>query len=82
MQESEETSLHIVNTELLETVNAGRDTGEDIFPTYHDLKDKDQWDDMDTLKIRAFKEYQYQDNYPEMKRLTNDFAKILSLIHI
>jgi len=77
MQESNETSLRNVNTELLEKVNAGRDTGKDIFPTYHDLKDKEQWDNMDTLKIRAFDEYQYQDDYPEIKRLTNDFAKIL-----
>ena len=31
MSSSDETSLHNVNTELLEKVNAGRDTGEDIF---------------------------------------------------
>ena len=32
MNSREDTSLHTVNTELLEKVNAGRETGEDIFP--------------------------------------------------
>lgn len=77
MSLSDETSLHNVNTELLEKVNAGRDTGEDIFPTYHDLKDKEQWDNMNTLKVRSFDEYQFQTDYPEMKRLTNDFGNII-----
>ena len=77
MSSSDETSLHTVNTELLEKVNAGRDTGEDIFPTYHDLKDKEQWDNMNTLKVRSFDEYQFQTDYPEMKRLTNDFGNII-----
>jgi len=77
MSSSDETSLHTVNTELLEKVNAGRDTGEDIFPTYHDLKDKKQWDNMNTLKVRSFDEYQFQTDYPEMKRLTNDFGNII-----
>lgn len=77
MSSSDETSLHNVNTELLEKVNAGRDTGEDIFPTYHDLKDKEQWDNMNTLKVRSFDEYQFQTDYPEMKRLTNDFGNII-----
>ena len=77
MSSSDETSLHTVNTELLEKVNAGRDTGEDIFPTYHDLKDKEQWDNMNTLKVRSFDDYQFQTDYPEMKRLTNDFGNII-----
>ena len=77
MSSSDETSLHTVNTELLEKVNAGRDTGEDIFPTYHDLKDKKQWDTMNTLKVRSFDDYQFQTDYPEMKRLTNDFGNII-----
>ena len=77
MSSSDETSLYTVNTELLEKVNAGRDTGEDIFPTYHDLKDKKQWDNMNTLKVRSFDEYQFQTDYPEMKRLTNDFGNII-----
>jgi len=77
MSSSDETSLHTVNTELLEKVNAGRETGEDIFPTYHDLKDKKQWDNMNTLKVRSFDEYQFQTDYPEMKRLTNDFGNII-----
>ena len=77
MSSSDETSLHNVNTELLEKVNAGRETGEDIFPTYHDLKDKEQWDNMNTLKVRSFDEYQFQTDYPEMKRLTNDFGNII-----
>ena len=38
MSASDSTSLLTVNTELIEKVNAGRETGEDIFPTYHDLK--------------------------------------------
>ena len=77
MSSSDETSLHNVNTELLEKVNAGRETGEDIFPTYHDLKDKEQRDNMNTLKVRSFDEYQFQTDYPEMKRLTNDFGNII-----
>ena len=77
MSSSDETSLHNVNTELLEKVNAGRETGEDIFPTYHDLKDKEQWDNMNTLKVRSFDEYKFQTDYPEMKRLTNDFGNII-----
>lgn len=77
MRSSDETSLHNVNTELLEKVNAGRETGEDIFPTYHDLKDKEQWDNMNTLKVRSFDEYKFQTDYPEMKRLTNDFGNII-----
>jgi len=77
MSSSDEASLHIVNTELLEKVNAGRNTGEDIFPTYHDFKDKEQWDNMNTLKVRSFDEYQFQTDYPEMKRLTNDFGNII-----
>ena len=77
MSSSDETSLHNVNTELLEKVNAGRETGEDIFHTYHDLKDKEQWDNMNTLKVRSFDEYKFQTDYPEMKRLTNDFGNII-----
>ena len=77
MNSREDTSLLTVNTELLEKVNAGRETGEDIFPTYHDLKDKEQWDNMDTLKIRMFDEYKFQNDCPEMKRLTVDFGNII-----
>ena len=77
MNSREDTSLLTVNTELLEKVNAGRETGEDIFPTYHDLKDKEQWDNMNTLKIRMFDEYKFQNDYPEMKRLTVDFGNII-----
>ena len=32
---------------------------------------------MNTLKIRMFDEYQFQNDYPEMKRLTNDFGNII-----
>jgi hypothetical protein len=77
MSASDNTSLLTVNTELIEKVNAGRETGEDIFPTYHDLKDKEQWDNMDTLKIRMFDEYKFQNDCPEMKRLTVDFGNII-----
>ena len=40
-------------------------------------KDKEQWDNMNTLKVRSFDEYQFQTDYPEMKRLTNDFGNII-----
>ena len=46
--------------------------------TYHDLKDKEQWDNMNTLKV-SFDEYQFQTDYPEMKRLTNDFGNIMEV---
>ena len=34
---------------------------------------------MNTLKVGSFDEYQFQTDYPEMKRLTNDFGNIMEV---
>ena len=85
MNSSIETQLHTVNSELLYQVADNRnDIKPDIFPTYHDLKDKERWDEIDSWTIRAFKGGKNYDNYrtfqekcPEMKRISEELTKVV-----
>lgn len=85
MTDSIETQLHTVNTELLYQVAENREDVEpDIFPKYHDLKDKSRWDEIDSWTIRAFnggKDYHsyktFQRKCPEMKRISEELTKVV-----
>ena len=85
MSESIETELHTVNSELLYRVaNNREDIDPDIFPKYHDLKDKERWDNIDSWTIRAFNGgddyYTYetfQKQCPEMKRISEELTTVV-----
>lgn len=85
IMENANTELHIVNTELLEKVANGRhvDGAADIFPKYHDLKDKKRWDEIDSWTIRAFgvdKDYHDYDAFKEcheMRRISEELTKAI-----
>lgn len=83
MDSASDTTFHVVNTDLLEQVNEGRNTREDLFPTYHDFEDKEHWDNMDTWTIRGFssgRTYLQDEIYNEcneIKRITNELTSII-----
>ena len=85
IMENTDTILHTVNTNLLERVANGRnvDGAEDIFPKYHDLKDKKRWDEIDSWTIRAFSldknynEYEAFQECHEMKRIADELTKVV-----
>lgn len=83
MDEASNTKFYVVNTDLLEKTNESRNTGEDLFPTYHDFEDKEHWDNMDTWTIRGFSSgqtYLQDDIYhecKEIKRITNELTSAI-----
>lgn len=85
MMENDCTILHTVNTELLERVANGRDVenADEIFPKYHDLKDKQRWDEIDTWTIRAYSlekqyyEYESFQKCHEMKRIADELTRVV-----
>jgi hypothetical protein len=85
MSESIDTELHTVNSELLYRVaNNRNDIDPDIFPKYHDLKDKERWDNINSWTIRAFSggnDYNtyelFQQCCPEMKRISEELTKVV-----
>lgn len=82
IMENSDTILHVVNTSLLEKVAKSRQV-ENIFPEYHDLQDKQLWDEIDTWTIRAFgtdknyNEYEAFSKCNEMKRISDELTEII-----
>ena len=85
MENDETTILHTVNKDLLEKVANGRDVdgAEEIFPKYHDLKDEERWEEIDSWTIRAYPMKQDYDTYDsfselhEIKRISDELTKVV-----
>ena len=84
-EESADTKLYTVNTDLLERVASGRNVEgkEDIFPKYHDLQDKEKWDNIETWTIRAFGLHKPYYDFPafkhchEIKRIADELTSVV-----
>lgn len=85
MENDETTILHTVNKDLLEKVANGRDVdgAEEIFPKYHDLKDEERWEEIDSWTIRAYpmkQDYNTYDSFSELyeiKRISDELTKVV-----
>ena len=85
MESDETTILHTVNKDLLERVANGRDVvgAEEIFPKYHDLADKQRWEEIDSWTIRAYgldKDYDQHESFSqlhEIKRISEELTRVV-----
>lgn len=82
----DKTDYWIINTDVLYTVANGREDidVDNIFPNYHDIEDKEKWDNLTGWRIRSLplgqdynKSELYLSECKEMKRMADELTRVV-----